>query len=29
MRKLFDQFEELSAKAQELLERGIGQMRDT
>ena len=28
MRKLFDQFVELSAKAQELLEKGIGQMRD-
>ena len=28
MRKLFDQFEELSVKAQELLEKGIGQMRD-
>ena len=28
MRKLFHQFEELSVKAQELLEKGIGQMRD-
>ena len=28
MRKLFDRFEELSEKAQELLEKGIGQMRD-
>lgn len=28
MRKLFDQFEELSVKAQELLEKGIGQIRD-
>ncbi|MEG0050525.1 MAG: hypothetical protein RR865_15320, partial [Clostridia bacterium] len=28
MRKLFDQFEGLSVKAQELLEKGIIQMRD-
>ena len=28
MKKLFDQFEQLSAEAQALLERGINQMRD-
>lgn len=28
MRKLFDQFEQLSTEAQALLEKGISQMRD-